>query len=135
MKILLVDDNEAFLDSAMDVLEMEGFDVTTASSGEEGVRKVRSGSFDVVLMDIKMPGLNGVEAFIEMKKHHPNIRVIICTAYMIDDLIRQARREGAFAVLNKPFEIDLLLKTIEAARFSLRRDRKEKAGFPTGGSL
>jgi len=102
VKILLVDDNEAFLDSAMDVLEMEGFDVTTASSGEEGVRKVRSGSFDVVLMDIKMPGLNGVEAFIEMKKHHPNIRVIICTAYMIDDLIRQARREGAFAVLNKP---------------------------------
>lgn len=111
-KILLVDDNEDFLDSTKDVLEDEGFDVQIASSGEEAVRRVGEEDLDLVVMDIKMPGLNGVESFIQMKKHKPGIRVIMCTAYIVDGLIRQALEEGAYTVLNKPFEMELLLSTI-----------------------
>jgi two-component system response regulator HydG len=112
-RILLVDDNEDFLDSTKDVIEDEGYEVFTAISGEEAVGEVESRAFDVVIMDIKMPGMNGVEAFIEMKKHSPNIKVIFCTAYIVESTIRQALREGAQAVLNKPFEMDDLLDTIE----------------------
>ena len=119
-RILLVDDNEDHLDSTKDVLEDEGFDVTTASSGEEAVRKVETQNFDVVLMDIKMPGMNGVESLIEMKKRSPGIRVIMCTAYIVDDLIRQALEEGAYAVLNKPFEMGALLRTIEGSKQDLK---------------
>lgn len=111
-KILLVDDNEDFLDSTRDVLEDEGYEVETASSGEEAVRRVEAAPVDLVVMDIKMPGLNGVESFIQMKRHRPRIPVIMCTAYIVDGLIRQALEEGAYTVLNKPFEMELLINTI-----------------------
>lgn len=114
-KILLVDDNVDYLDSTKDVLEDEGYDVITASSGEEALGLVQSRTFDVVLMDIKMPGKNGVETFIEMKQYLPHVRVIMCTAYIVESLIRRAFEEGAYAVLNKPFEMDLLLRTIDGA--------------------
>ena len=70
-QILLVDDNEDFLDNVKDVFEDEGYEVLTATSGEEAVQLVKTESVDVVVMDIKMPGMNGVEAFIEMKKFYP----------------------------------------------------------------
>jgi two-component system, NtrC family, response regulator HydG len=111
-RILLVDDNEDFLDSTRDVLEDEGYEVETASSGEEAVRRVEEAPVDLVVMDIKMPGLNGVESFVQMKRHRPGIPVIMCTAYIVDGLIRQALEEGAYTVLNKPFEMELLLNTI-----------------------
>jgi two-component system, NtrC family, response regulator HydG len=115
-RILLVDDNEDFLDSTKDVLEEEDYDVVTASSGEEAVRRIGEQSFDVVVMDIKMPGISGVESLVEMRKISPSIKVIMCTAYIIDSLIRQALAEGAYTVLNKPFKIQLLLHTIENCR-------------------
>lgn len=117
-RILLVDDNEAFLDSTKDVLEEEGYQISTASSGTDAVRQARNNFFDVVVMDIKMPGINGVETFILMKKRNPHVKVIMCTAYIVENLIRQALEEGAYAVLNKPFEMDLLIRMIENARQS-----------------
>ncbi len=123
-RILLVDDNEAFLDSTRDVLEDEDYFVEIAVSGEEGIRRIKTDTYDVVLMDIKMPGLNGVEAFIKMKQHRPNVKVIICTAHIVEELITKALDEGATAVLNKPFEMDLLFKTIDEV---FRRKRSEQA--------
>ena len=115
-RILLVDDNADFLDSTKDVLEDEGYEVITATSGEEAVRKGTSECFHVIVMDIKMPGINGVEAFIQIKKKKPAVRVIMCTAYIVESLIREALAQGAHAVLNKPFEMDLLIRTIDNAR-------------------
>lgn len=114
-RILLVDDNEDHLDSTKDVLEEEGYEVVTACSGEEAVQEARNQVFHIVLMDIKMPGMNGVEAFIEIKKYLPGVKVIMCTAYIVEDLIREALEEGAYAVLNKPFSMDLLLRSIDNA--------------------
>jgi two-component system, NtrC family, response regulator HydG len=122
--ILLVDDNEAFLDSTKDVLEEEGYEVMTASTGEEAIRRVETQNFHVVVMDIKMPGLNGVETFVRMKRHKPGIRVIMCTAYIVESLIGKALAEGACAVLNKPFEIDLLLRTLESVLRESRRGER-----------
>jgi two-component system response regulator HydG len=114
-RILLVDDNEAFLDSTKDVLEDEGYDIVTASSGVEAIRHVEMRPFDLVLMDIKMPGLSGIDAFVEIKKRTPDVKVIMCTAYIVEAAIRKALAEGAYAVLNKPFEMDLLFRTIDNA--------------------
>ncbi|MEA3386205.1 MAG: response regulator [Thermodesulfobacteriota bacterium] len=112
-RILLVDDNEEFLDSTRDVLDDEGYDIVTAASGEDGIELASSQIFDVVLMDIKMPGMNGVESFIEMKRRNPKIKVIMVTAYSVEDLIRQALDDGVFAVLSKPVDMDRLFRTIE----------------------
>ena len=114
-RVLLVDDNAMFLDSARDVLEGEDFTVFTAESGEEALRQISVQNCPVVLMDIKMAGLNGVETFVEMKRIKPDVRVIICTAHLIEDLIQRAEREGAFAILKKPVMTRLLLETIERA--------------------
>ncbi|MBN2107787.1 MAG: response regulator [Deltaproteobacteria bacterium] len=111
-RILLVDDNEDFLDSTRDVLEIEGYEVVTATSGEAAVALAAAESFDLILMDIKMPGMNGVESFIEMKKSNPRIEVIMATAYSVQDLISQALQEGARAVLQKPLDMGKLFKTI-----------------------
>jgi two-component system, NtrC family, response regulator HydG len=114
-RILLVDDNAMFLDSARDVLEGEDYVVVAAESGEEALRQIRMRDFPVVLMDIKMAGINGVETFLEMKQVRPDIRVIICTAHLVEDLIQRAEKEGAFAILKKPVRTRLLLETIERA--------------------
>jgi DNA-binding NtrC family response regulator len=104
-----------FLDSARDVLEGEDYTVVTAESGEEALRRTSVQDFPVVLMDIKMAGLNGVETFIEMKRYRPDVRVIICTAHLVEGLIQRAEMEGAFAILKKPVRTGLLLQTIKRA--------------------
>ncbi len=119
-RILLVDDNEAFLDSTKDVLENEGYEVVTAVSGEEAVQLFGVHNFDVILMDIKMPGMNGVESLIEIKKLKPGAKVIMVTAYGVEELIREALAEGALAVLHKPLEMTLFFRTIDEARKSGR---------------
>jgi DNA-binding NtrC family response regulator len=113
-KILLVDDNEDFLDSTKDVLETEGYQVTTAANGEDAVDLAGSQHFNIVLMDIKMPGINGVETFLKMKAQNPEVQVILFTAYSLDDLISQARAEGVLTILPKPIDMPKLLKTVTA---------------------
>jgi two-component system, NtrC family, response regulator HydG len=98
------------------VLEIEGYDVVTASCGEDAVELAAADAFDLILMDIKMPGMNGVESFIEMKKHNPRVEVIMATAYSVQDLITQALKEGARAVLQKPLDLPRLFKTIQDIR-------------------
>ena len=115
-KILLVDDNGAFIDSVKDILEDEGHNVITALNGEDAVSLIRKDSFDIVLMDIKMPGMNGVECFIQMKEMNPDVKVILFTAYALEDLIQQALDEGAWAVLKKPLDLEYLLSAIKEVK-------------------
>lgn len=111
---MLVDDNEDFLDSTKDVLEAEGYQVITAANGEDAVFLAGSQHFNIILMDIKMPGIDGVESFLKMKAQNPDVRVILVTAYSLDDLISRAKAEGVLAILPKPLDMPKLLKTIAA---------------------
>jgi two-component system, NtrC family, response regulator HydG len=115
-KILLVDDNVAFIDSIKDVLEEEGYGVQTAYNGEEAMALVAENDFALVMMDIKMPGMNGVECFLRMKAANPRLRVILMTAYALTDLIQTACDNGVWAVLKKPLDMQTLIGTIAAAR-------------------
>ena len=99
-----------------DILEAKGYAVESENSGEAAIAKVKEKSFDVILMDIKMPAMNGVETFKQIKKISPKTAVIMVTAYSLENLIKEALAEGAFGVLHKPLDIDKLIEQIELAK-------------------
>jgi two-component system response regulator HydG len=111
--ILIVDDDKGMGETLLDIMEEIGYDAEVAGDGFEAIEKAKNGSFDVVLMDIKMPGMNGVQAFKEMRKIAPEINVVMMTAYAVEDLITEALQEGAYGVLYKPLEVEKVLNLIE----------------------
>ncbi len=115
MQILVVDDNPDFCENVKDVLELDGHRVTVAHDGFEALDAVKRGRFDLVLMDIKMPVMNGVETFKKLKELAPSTPVIMVTAYAVEKLIKEALREGAFGTLHKPLDFDRLFDLIETA--------------------
>ncbi|MDH3475010.1 MAG: response regulator [Rhodospirillales bacterium] len=116
LKVFIVDDDPDFAEGVAITLEIEGHEVAFASTGEEAVRKFREQDFDVTLMDVRMPGMNGVESFMELRKIKPDAKVIMMTAYSVEDLMRQAVKEGALGVLHKPIDSDVLLKAVVDAK-------------------
>jgi len=115
LKILVVDDNEEFCQNVKDILELEDYAVATAYDGLKALDLVKQDGFDLVLMDVKMPKMDGVETFKKMKEIVPDIPVIMVTAYAVEGLIREALREGAFGALKKPLDFDKLFELIERA--------------------
>ena len=112
-KVLVVDDQIGMLETFTDILEDEGFNVVTADDGFAAIERVKEQSFDIIFMDIKMPGINGVQTFREIKKINPKIAVVMMTAYSVEDLIEEAIAEGAYTVVYKPFDINNVIQTIE----------------------
>jgi DNA-binding NtrC family response regulator len=109
MDILVVDDNPQIVRTTCDILRIKGHQASAAYSGEEGVERVRSKCPDCVLMDIKMPGLDGVEALKQMKATAPALPVILVSAYATDELMDEAKRCGAYAILSKPLNLQAVL--------------------------
>ncbi len=115
--ILVVDDNEDLLETFAMILKRRGFSVETAGNGASAVNKFKEQNFDVTLMDIVMPEMNGVEAFRKIKEMQPGASIILMTAYTDEDLIQVAKDEGARRIIHKPIRIDQLIELInEAAR-------------------
>ena len=113
--VLVVDDQIGMLETFTDILEDKGFDVDTAEDGFQAIRKVKEQGFDIIFMDIKMPGINGVQTFREIKKINTKASVIMMTAYSVEDLVKEAIEEGAYTVIYKPFDMDKVIQTIERA--------------------
>ncbi len=109
LRILIVDDDRRMVKTLVDILQYKGFDVQGEISSRHALELINQYPYDCVLTDIKMPDLNGLEFFREIKKIRPRISVVFMTAYATDDLVRQAMEEGAIATLNKPLDINLLL--------------------------
>lgn len=109
MKILVVDDDRRIVKTTCDVLKIKGHEAVPAYTGEEGVEMVRASPPDCVLMDIKMPGITGVEAMKRMKAIAPALPIVLVTAYATDDLMDEARQAGAYAVLSKPLNFQMIL--------------------------
>ena len=111
--ILIVDDDGGMRETLADIMEDSGYCIVSARDGYEAIQKVKEMNFDVILMDIKMPGMNGVETFKEIKKIHPATVVVMMTAYAVEDLVREALREGAYGVLYKPLDIEKMMGLVE----------------------
>ncbi len=112
-KILIADDEEGLRFSLASILEMENYEVLTAGDGTEALELVKNNDFDIAFFDIRMPGMNGVEALKQIKQISPGTVVVMMTAYAMNDLIKESIKEGAFACISKPFEIEDILNTVK----------------------
>ena len=113
LSILVVDDHPTMQSTLKDILEIEGYEVNTANSGLEAIDICQQQDFDVILMDVRMPDLNGVETYRRIKDFSKGARVIMMSAYSVDELKREALKEGVIAFLQKPLDVDMVLKLIE----------------------
>ena len=113
LRILVVDDDVDNAQSLGELFEMEGHHVTVAHSGEDAIAAYVSTAFDLAFMDVMMPGKNGVESFLEIRKLRPGSRVYMMTGYSVEQLLQQAMDHGAMGVLNKPIDIGKLLRAVE----------------------
>jgi DNA-binding NtrC family response regulator len=116
MKILVVDDDRRIVKTTCDILKIKGHKPIGAYSGEEGVEKVRGNPPDCVLMDIKMTGINGVEAMKQMQQIIPGLPVVLVSAYATDEIMEEAKGAGAYAVLNKPLNFPMILSFLSLLR-------------------
>ena len=118
-KILVVDDEESMRITLAAILEDEGHEVVTASTGEEAVELCSRNKFGVVLLDVRMPGIDGVEAFRQIRRHQEGVRVIMMSAFSTEELKEAALDDGAIAFLPKPLNldkaVDLIRETTETA--------------------
>lgn len=125
-KVLIVDDEPDTLEIIRRLLQFEGFEILTASTGEEGVKKVEEEHPEVVLMDISLPGIDGNEAVRRIKKVHPFPSVIMLTAYATVDNAIRALKQGASDFLKKPFENDHLIHIVHQALEKYRALRERE---------
>lgn len=110
--ILIVDDNQDLLATFAMILKRRGFLVETAVNGVDAVEKFKHRSYDVTLMDVVMPDMNGVEALRCIKEMEPDSPVILMTAYSDDDLLEKAKTAGVKKVISKPVHIDHLISLL-----------------------
>ena len=113
LNVFIVDDDKDFAESVADVLELKGHNVTFASTGEEAIEKMRQHDFDITFMDVKLPGKNGVESFLDIRRLKPSAKVIMMTGYSVEQLLDEAVDNGAWGILHKPLDMKSVLKQLE----------------------
>jgi len=114
-KVLVIDDEEIVRISCLRILQPEGYEVSIAQSGPEGLKMLKSEHFDLLLVDIKMPGMDGIEVLRRAKEECHDIEVIIITGYGTVGTAVQAMKFGAFDYLEKPFTPEDLLLVVSRA--------------------
>ena len=137
-RILVVDDKPASVQVVVEVLEREGYEVLSASSGREALKSLNEENIDVVITDEKMPDISGTEVLKYVRDNHPYTQVILLTAYGTVDSTAEAMSTGAFYYLTKPPKIDILRQTVKNAlekrtlflqNINLREQLGDKFGF------
>lgn len=133
IRLLIVDDEVRFLKTLASRLELRGFDVTTADNGKLALELARKQTFDLAILDLKMPGLSGEDVLEVLKRDHPFIEVIILTGHGSIDSAVQCTQAGSYRYLAKPCETDQLLQVLKDAyqqrvqrKMDMDQDRLEK---------
>lgn len=114
MSVLVVDDNEELCDNVKEILESHGYLSTCVLDGFKAIDRVKRDPPDVIIMDVKLPGMNGLAALRKIKEIAPKVRVIMITGYAVDDILDEAKKAGAVASLRKPLDFPKLLALLEA---------------------
>ena len=123
-KVLIVDDERDFVEMLSLRLSEMGEKVTPAYSGHEGLETLENNTIDVVILDIKMPGMDGIETLREIKKKYPLVEVILLTGHGSTETAVEGMKLGAFDYLMKPADFDDLSAKLEGAR--KRKDEQEE---------
>jgi len=113
LRIFVVDDDVDFAESLAEVLSNRGHIVEMAHDGEDAIDRFRNNDFDITFMDVKLPGKNGVESFLEIRNLKPDAKIMMMTGYSIEQLLQQAVDNGALGILHKPFSFDKVFETLK----------------------
>jgi DNA-binding NtrC family response regulator len=125
LKMMLVDDEERFLSTTRKLLEKKGFDVQTAASGSEALEMLRASPVHVVILDVKMPGMDGVATLREIKRQFPMVEVIMLTGHATVESAVDGLKSGAVDYLMKPADLEEIIEKATKA-FNRRTDIEEK---------
>jgi DNA-binding response OmpR family regulator len=135
MKVLLVDDEEEFVKALAERLKMRDLRSDTVLDGEEALSFVEDQEPDVMVLDLKMPGIDGMEVLRQVRKAYPKIQVIILTGHGTEKHEEEAKRLGAFDYLEKPVNLDVLVKKMKAAYRRKLEDTMVAATFAEAGDF
>jgi two-component system response regulator PilR (NtrC family) len=119
VKILVTDDEPVMRNLLLRILETEGYQVSLASNAAEALEKLQEGKFDILLSDVKMPGLSGIELLREVKSKIPDMAVIMMTSYGEAFTVKEALMNGADEYITKPFKSHEISLIIERAYWRL----------------
>lgn len=134
-KILLVDDEEEFVQTLSERLKMRDLDSEMALDGEQALDAVDNDVPDVMVLDIKMPGIDGIEVLRRVKKAYPKVQVVILTGHGSEKDEEQARKLGAFEYMKKPVNLDKLIETLKKAYRQRVEDVMVAATFAEAGEV
>ena len=112
LKVLLVDDEKEFVESLSERMALRDLKAEVAYDGEQALKAIKEEEPDVMILDLRMPGIDGIEVLRKVKKDHPNLEVIILTGHGTDKDEQEARRLGATAFLKKPADLDQLVGAV-----------------------
>ncbi|MGH6932250.1 MAG: response regulator [Dongiaceae bacterium] len=113
-KIMIVDDDRDLAESLAELIEMHGHQVSIAANGKEAVERCREQNFDVTFMDVRMPVMNGVDSFTEIRKIRPGAKIVMMTGFK-EPMVAKALEGGALGLLNKPFHLSDLMAQLDDA--------------------
>lgn len=131
MKLLFIDDEQTFLKYLAKRLVLDGFTVKTTFSGEEGVEAASKEDFDVAVVDLQMPGIDGIEVQKRLKDLQPNLPCIVLTGHGSVENALESGKYNAFKFLSKPVDMDTLIETINAAH-DFRKQQEALSASPDG---
>ncbi len=134
-KVLMVDDEEDFVKTLAERLEMRDLSPAVALDGEQALQRVQDDVPDVMVLDLKMPGIDGMEVLRRVRKAYPGVQVIILTGHGSNKDEEEARRLGAFAYLQKPVDMERLIKTMRSAYKKKLEDTMVAATFAEAGEF
>jgi DNA-binding NtrC family response regulator len=123
IKLLIVDDETQFLEAIAKRLRKRGFDVRTATNGLDAIATARKEKFDIALLDLKMPGMDGGQVLKALKSEHRFLEAVILTGHGSLESAVQLTKLGAFGYLPKPYELDKLVETLKEA-YQTRLEKK-----------
>lgn len=126
LHLLLVDDEEQFLSTTKKLLEKRGVDTITCTNGFDALEILRKRRIDVVVLDIKMPGIDGIDVLTRIKRDHPAVEVILLTGHASVESAVEGLKLGAFEYLTKPSRVSEIMAKVEEA-FERKRAKEEKA--------
>ena len=125
IRLLLVDDEERFLSTTSALLKKRGVDTFTAASGHDAMKALDASRVDVVILDVRMPGVDGLEVLRWIKQKHPLVEVIMLTGHATFESAIEGMKLGAFDYLMKPSDIQVLLDKANEA-YAKKQAREEK---------
>lgn len=114
-RVLVIDDEAGMRTTLAANLELEGYEVVEAEDGQRAVALFQERPFELVITDIQMPGLDGLETLRELRKIQPKATIVMMTGFAMEQIVEQGIAAGAFAVLEKPFSMEAVIKVIARA--------------------